>query len=1355
MNLAKDIVFTTPDWVTDAGDWALHIPFALWLMETCRPGIVVEDPGTTGDSYFAFCQAAAKLGLGTRCHAVDYSSLHPEVPGRNISKGVLDFNQEKYGSFSSILNASDGRVQSRFADRSVDILHLDGFNFPGQLGEVFKSWLPKLSDKAVLLLHNIMNPDMNSGVVRLWRELRSQYPGYSFSHGRGLGVMGIGPDQPGDLRDLLEGRPEFYPDEARRFFSFLGKGVSSRGRGLNRSNREVSSRLLHGSAGDEFGNKDPGEWVATAVGEGRTDLYFSLDPRDGGRIFCFNPAREPCVLKIGEAVAFSSGSGEKLEVVEDNADYREGGFFVFLHSSPEIVFSGLEGHYQKAVITVFYLDLGNNPIACLEGEGFTAESFSRLLKDYKDQAEALVQAREELRELRQQYQAMLQKLQEEKAENKFLKDRLWAVEHSTTWRFARYFLGPWDLLRRVPGGKSRLSPARPVLKTVKNEHNSEITVLVHLSDTGKKRELADQLLEFSFRGEIRLAASLEGNGVSGEGLRAFFMEALPGRPITVFDSSSRVLSEVFLEMSEPPVDLALFSLVMEYPGRDIGKTRKILGSILDSEVQKARKLMLENESVDIILARGSSGVEDIIFWARMGSFRKMLAAYNNGKDGTGATSPGPEWIDGALGKSCVVDTDSYQYQMLRHRTKRELEQILTSRTFLSFPRPNNPALSIVIVLFNQADLTFQCLKSIQESDFTDYELILVNNDSSDATGDLLYLADGARVFNHPENIGFLRAVNKAVEKARGEFILLLNNDAILDTNAISEAIACYRSSQHIGAVGGKLIHFNGCLQEAGSIVWSDGTCMGYGRGMNPESAEFQFRRDVDYCSGAFLLLRRDLFLDLGGFNEVYAPAYYEDTDFCLRLRKAGYRTVYEPRVRIRHWERASADSWEDSCKQMVKNSMVFLEKHHGFLQENQCPSGEENVLLARFVDRSRKRILVIDDRLALSENGAGSPRTAVLLDALTGIGCQVTFFAYNRESIQDWDLIWDRFPREIEFILDQGGHHLADFLRERKELYDLIWVSRPHNQEKLNEVMESVYSDKNWRPGIIYDAEAVYALRTIKEAEVRGEPLLENERNALMAEELELASQADVVVGVSEAEVKVFKRSFPHKPSYVLGYCTDLQNRSDRSFRRRRHLLFTGRLDWDGSPNVDSLRWFISEVFPLVRERAGRDIKFIVVGLIDERLFQGIDLEGVVFKGARKNLSPYNRNCRIFVAPTRYAAGIPIKLYEAAASRIPVVCTPILAGQLGWTHEKEVLVAGTAKNFASEICRLYQDEILWEQLRQLAYSRVVKECSRDDFENRVEDIISGIFLGKGKGERIYSANNLNSTTGRILFARKP
>ncbi len=697
MNLAKDIVFTTPDWVTDAGDWALHIPFAFWLMETCRPGIVVEVPGTSGDSYFAFCQAAAKLGLGTRCHAVDYSSLHPEVPGRNISRVVLDFNQEKYSSFSSILNASDSSVQSQFADRSVDILHLDGLNLPGRAGEVFESWLPKLSDKAVLLLHNILNPDMNSGVVRLWKELRSRYPGYSFSHGRGLGVMGIGPDQPEDLRELLEGRPESYPDGARRFFAFLGKSVSSRGRGLNRSNRGVSSRLLRGEAGNEFGDNDLGEWMATAVGEGRTDLHFSLDPRDGGRIFRFNPAREPCLIRIGEAVAFGWGTGEKLEVVKDNADYRESGFFVFLHSSPEIVFSGRAGHYQKAVIPVFYLDLGNNPLACIEGDGFSTENISNLLEDRKCQAEALVRSREELRELRQQYQGMLLKQQEKEVENKYLKDRLWAVEHSTTWRFARYFLGPWDVLRRVSSGKSRLSPARRVLKTVNDEHDSKITVLVHLSDAGKKRELADHLRRLSFRGEIRLAASLEESRASGEALRAFFAEALPGRPITVFDSSSRSLREVFLEMSATPGDPALFSLVLEYPGRDIGKTEKILEGVKESEIHKAWKLMLDNEEVDIVLARGSSGVEDIVFWSRMESFRKMLAAYDNGKEGTGTTSPEQEWIQGALEKSCVVNTGSYQYQMLRHRAKRELEQLFTSRTFLSLPRLNNPALSIVIV----------------------------------------------------------------------------------------------------------------------------------------------------------------------------------------------------------------------------------------------------------------------------------------------------------------------------------------------------------------------------------------------------------------------------------------------------------------------------------------------------------------------------------------------------------------------------------------------------------------------------------------------------------------------------------
>ena len=93
---------------------------------------------------------------------------------------------------------------------------------------------------------------------------------------------------------------------------------------------------------------------------------------------------------------------------------------------------------------------------------------------------------------------------------------------------------------------------------------------------------------------------------------------------------------------------------------------------------------------------------------------------------------------------------------------------------------------------------------------------------------------------------------------------------------------------------------DGTLQEAGSLIWQDGSCLGYGRGDDPEQPEYMFRRDVDYCSGAFLLFRKQDFAALQGFDEAFAPAYYEESDFCIRLRKSGKRVVYDPRAVITH-----------------------------------------------------------------------------------------------------------------------------------------------------------------------------------------------------------------------------------------------------------------------------------------------------------------------------------------------------------------------------------------------------------------------------------------------------------------------
>src|SRR5262249_49150232 len=152
-----------------------------------------------------------------------------------------------------------------------------------------------------------------------------------------------------------------------------------------------------------------------------------------------------------------------------------------------------------------------------------------------------------------------------------------------------------------------------------------------------------------------------------------------------------------------------------------------------------------------------------------------------------------------------------------------------------------------------------------------------------------------------ENRNFLLAVNQAALEARGRYLLLLNNDAQLLPGSLRAALDTIESEPGIGAVGGRLILFDGSLQEAGSIIWRDGSCLGYGRGDNPFASSYMFRRDVDYCSGAFLLTPLELWKKLGGFDEAFVPAYYEETDYCVRLWEHGFRVVYEPAAVLMHY----------------------------------------------------------------------------------------------------------------------------------------------------------------------------------------------------------------------------------------------------------------------------------------------------------------------------------------------------------------------------------------------------------------------------------------------------------------------
>jgi len=228
-----------------------------------------------------------------------------------------------------------------------------------------------------------------------------------------------------------------------------------------------------------------------------------------------------------------------------------------------------------------------------------------------------------------------------------------------------------------------------------------------------------------------------------------------------------------------------------------------------------------------------------------------------------------------------------------------------SRSRLIDSRPS--VVSVIVPVFNQWDVTARCLASLFRCDpEISIQVVVVDDASNDETPNMLSGLPGVDILRNGSNRGFLRSCNRGSAIAGGRYIFFLNNDTELADGALRSLVDRIEGDDTIGIVGSKLIYPDGRLQEAGGVIWSDASGWNYGRLDSPQKPEYSFFRDVDYVSGAALLLPAELFRSVGGFDERYAPAYYEDADLCFAVRAAGKRVVYEPRSVVTHYEGVSS-----------------------------------------------------------------------------------------------------------------------------------------------------------------------------------------------------------------------------------------------------------------------------------------------------------------------------------------------------------------------------------------------------------------------------------------------------------------
>lgn len=646
-----------------------------------------------------------------------------------------------------------------------------------------------------------------------------------------------------------------------------------------------------------------------------------------------------------------------------------------------------------------------------------------------------------------------------------------------------------------------------------------------------------------------------------------------------------------------------------------------------------------------------------------------------------------------------------------------LKGFLLTNTVYELPYCEKPSVSIIIPVHNMACLTYACLSSILSSTYTNYELIVVDNCSNDQTSELLRKFKGIKVIRTEENLHYLKGINLGTKHAIGTYLLFLNNDTVIDPSAIAASLKTFIETPHTGAVGGKIVSFDGKLQEAGSMLLKDGSSYAYGVGEDPWDYKYLFERAVDYCSGCFFMTPRNLFLELGGFDERYAPAYYEEVDYCIRLKKAGLNTIYQPRSIIFHLGHGSAGSQEVITLQ-TKNRQVLCEIHSQDLSH--APTLFESVIrFGRSAKDKRKRVLFIDDRIPFLEAGAGFPRTHTILTQFSQINADVSFFP-TKLSSASYNEIYDTIPKNIEIVPGEDENSLLEHIKLRFNFYDYIFISRPHNLEIWNKIKNKINLER-LKSKLIYDAESIFSDREIHTLQYTGKSKLnEDEKSFVVSKELELAKDFHHITTVCNRDLRVVEKH-GFTSSSILSYGTQIFN-STRSFYDRKDILFVGPLLQKYSPNVDGMNWFLEEVFPKVKIKLSEIINLNIIGIKNPHALKNV--HAATHLGPVTSVAPFYDIHRLVIAPIRITAGISIKTIEAAAHGIPVVCTGQIAKLMEWENEENIFYSDDSETYAEIIAECYRNIEVWNKIREWQINKIKNEFNEQKFKTEILKILS-------------------------------
>lgn len=676
-------------------------------------------------------------------------------------------------------------------------------------------------------------------------------------------------------------------------------------------------------------------------------------------------------------------------------------------------------------------------------------------------------------------------------------------------------------------------------------------------------------------------------------------------------------------------------------------------------------------------------------------------------------------LQGHLAKSAAGAPNDFANVMHAHHTLEQGFETLSVFKPIKLPTSRKPLVSIIIPAHNKCNVTYHCLCAlIVAFNEAPFEVILVDDGSADETRELPKLVSGLAYARNANAEGFIAACRLGAKRAKGKYLVFLNNDTEPTMGWIDELLQVFNNFSDVGLAGSKLLYPDGRLQEAGGIVWRSGNPWNYGRGENPWDPHFCYSRQADYLSGAALMIRTDVWNKVGGFSEEFRPAYFEDTDLAFKVREAGYKTYFAAKSIVYHFEGVSSgnDVTAGAKRHQEVNRPIFKRKWNSafrqFAAEGRSPDLEK--------DRGViGRVLFIDHGMPRPDFDAGSYAALQEMQLVQALGYKVTFVPVNVAWLGHYSDDVERLGIEISYA--PFTLSIADFLSKRGTEFDAVYITR------YQIALQIIPLARRHAPQakVLFNLADLHFLRELRSSFTSGDKAKSEGARLIRQNELATIQLADLTLTYNEVEREIIQSHVLDQAKvaicpWVVDIAKDIPG-----FRGRSGITFLG--GFGHPPNAEAVEFFIRMVMPELNRHLP-ELKFHVYGSRIPPAIKAMEGKNVVIEGHAPDIRDVFNRHRVFVAPLLSGAGVKGKVLSAMSHAMPSVLSPIAAEGIPVKRDIDCLVASTPAEWVAAIAAIYSDPVKWKKMSCNAIELMKNEYGFDTGIDKMRGVFHQVGL---------------------------